>query len=79
MCGGRATSHHHIWPQSKYPDLADEPANLLSLCAKCHMDHHSWAKRIPRSLVKHAEHLATTGSQERFLEKNYPGGAVRDA
>ena len=75
VCHGRATSHHHIFPQTKYPELADEPDNLVSLCANCHLNHHSWAKRIPRNLVKDAEHLAKTGSQQRFLEKNYPNTA----
>ena len=57
-CGGLATDHHHVFYTQRYPDLADDPDNLISLCRGCHANHHSGMRRIPRRLCRHAERLA---------------------
>ena len=33
---------HHIMPVSKYPELAYDPENLVSLCQKCHAKYHEY-------------------------------------
>lgn len=36
-CNTKKSIHtHHITPVSVRPDLADDPTNFISLCAKCH-------------------------------------------
>ena len=36
---------HHIMPISKYPELANDPKNLISLCQKCHTKYHEVYKK----------------------------------
>lgn len=31
---------HHIYPQSRYPELACEEGNGITLCSDCHTDYH---------------------------------------
>ena len=31
---------HHIFPQSKYPDLIHNTSNMITLCQKCHRKYH---------------------------------------
>lgn len=31
---------HHIMPLSKYPELASDERNMISLCQKCHRKYH---------------------------------------
>lgn len=31
---------HHISPQSKYPDMAWDTSNLITLCQHCHRKYH---------------------------------------
>lgn len=31
---------HHIFPQSKYPEMTGNTANLITLCQSCHRKYH---------------------------------------
>lgn len=36
-CGKTKSIHiHHIYPVSRFPDMADDTGNMICLCAKCH-------------------------------------------
>lgn len=42
-CGKTFKEHlevHHIMPIRRYPDLANNPENLVSLCQQCHSNYH---------------------------------------
>jgi thymidylate synthase (FAD) len=40
-CGTtKALTIHHIKPVCDYPELKAEPANLMTLCIKCHRKEH---------------------------------------
>jgi len=32
---------HHIFPQSKYPDMVADLSNIITLCQSCHRKYHS--------------------------------------
>lgn len=70
-CGELATQWHHIFSQSKFPDLADHPDNLIAVCSDCHERHTNASKRLPRAAVAPAEHLASTPAMENYLERVY--------
>ena len=50
FCGKPLTmetlSIHHIKPISERPDLVYEPDNCISLCKRCHVEHHRGLNRI---------------------------------
>lgn len=46
ICGCKSTHKykgeiHHILPYCKFPQLKDDPDNLLYLCKKCHREIHN--------------------------------------
>lgn len=56
-CGKTDGGHleaHHIFPLAKYPELATDEGNLISLCQKCHRTYHETYKgsENPTTLVK---------------------------
>jgi len=50
---------HHLLPRSKFTRRRkhhqDDPANAMPLCHKCHQDHHTTTKRVPRELLSQDE------------------------
>lgn len=42
MCGERdkILEVHHIFPVSKYPSLASDEKNMITLCQHCHRKYH---------------------------------------
>lgn len=42
VCGERdkPLEVHHIFPQSRYPNLAWDTSNLITLCQSCHRKYH---------------------------------------
>lgn len=40
-CGSVERIHaHHIYPKNQFPQMAENPANGIALCSKCHRDFH---------------------------------------
>lgn len=76
-CGRRAIDPHHVFPQSKWPDLADEPNNVVALCRHCHAAHHSGNpdERLPRRVARHAMLLVGPDREgerrKAYLERYY--------
>ncbi len=77
-CGEQAESWHHVFYTRAFPELADDPGNVIPVCKDCHMRHHSAHKRLPRALIASAEGLATSNQRRAFLDRIY-GPVVADA
>jgi hypothetical protein len=75
-CLDPATSYHHIFYQTRWPELVDDPDNVIALCDWCHANHHAASHRLPRSVCGLAEALATTEAMEDWLDRIY---GVREA
>lgn len=72
-CGLKARFWHHVLSQQKWPELADEPLNVVAVCRRCHERHHTGVLRLSRSSVRVVEQLELTEPQKRFLERSYSG------
>ncbi len=70
-CGALATDNHHVLYTQRWPELGDEPDNLIALCRSCHANHHSGMRRLSRSLCRYAEKLADDGPKQAFLKRTY--------
>ena len=46
ICGKPANHAHHIAQRSVYPELIDDPLNLIPLCADCHQKIHADSKLL---------------------------------
>lgn len=64
---------HHIFPKqkNKWPELKDEPSNIITVCRDCHERHENASKRLPRSVCKYAESLPMTPAMESYLDRTY--------
>jgi 5-methylcytosine-specific restriction endonuclease McrA len=69
-----AQDAHHVLYTQRFPELADDPDNVVALCRQCHADHHAASHRLPRKIARHAALLAE-GSPQRlsFIERTYTG------
>jgi 5-methylcytosine-specific restriction endonuclease McrA len=45
---GNRLTIHHIKPKFLYPQLVNEPTNLVVLCQHCHEVAHGISRKIPR-------------------------------
>lgn len=72
-CGRRATEWHHIFGQQQFPELADEPDNVVPVAATCHTAHTSARRRFSRRVCIRAERLATTAKRRAYLDRYYEG------
>lgn len=65
--------YHHVLPKSDgmWPELVNHEDNIVGLAADCHANHEAGTTRIPRSAIWRAEHLATTGRAQGYLERTY--------
>lgn len=75
-CGLPAQEWHHIFDQNAYPELADEPDNVVPVGFRCHAEHTNAKRRLPRSVCRYAEGLALTPQMERYLEREYPASTA---
>lgn len=57
-CGELGSAWHHVFPQGKWPELADELENVIGSCERCHERHHTATERFPRRVCRRAEALA---------------------
>lgn len=75
-CGRRADPRnpacwHHVLAKHLFPELFDEPDNLVLLAVDCHSSHETAARRVPRRVIVRAERLATNPQRESYLDRTY--------
>jgi len=72
-CGKPAsiTAPHHVFPKSRWPELLNEPDNLIAANADCHARHETAFKRFPRYAIRRAERLASTPAMKAYLDSHY--------
>ena len=76
-CGRRAQGPpHHILPKQRWPELIDEPANLLPICFRCHQLHEEAIRRIPYYAIGSVWDLDLSEPQKRYIENTYPMDAL---
>src|ERR1039457_3372305 len=65
---------HHVLPKGtgKWPELADEPDNVVALAVDCHANQEAGSKRLSRKVIASAERLAVTPQMKSFLARTYP-------
>lgn len=51
-CGKPATGRHHVYEQSKWPELAEERLNLIPICEHHHRQAHKSVKKFRAMLRK---------------------------
>jgi 5-methylcytosine-specific restriction endonuclease McrA len=68
-CTRLATTVHHIWPSSQYPELFWHPENLQSSCRPCnnHGGNVKAENRVNRRTIAHLEQIIE--EQEAELEE----------
>lgn len=74
-CGRKASEWHHVFDQNHYPELVDEPDNILAVAEYCHRRHTDAVERFDRSICKRAERFAVTPSMENYLDNHYDAGS----
>jgi 5-methylcytosine-specific restriction endonuclease McrA len=77
VCGARAAHGHHVLPVEKWPELTARAENIVALCHRCHVRHHSAMNRIrwdelPQCTITLAQ--STSGAAAVYLERTYPRG-----
>lgn len=76
-CGRRIApfpiGFHHVFPKGDrmWPELVNEPRNIVGLAADCHANHETGMTRLPRSAVAIAEALVADARMGRYLETHY--------
>lgn len=60
---------HHIFPQSKYPELKRNRANLITLCNTCHQYYHN--VYCKRSIEKCNPLTFLEWLGEEFVDNNF--------
>jgi 5-methylcytosine-specific restriction endonuclease McrA len=75
VCGARAVHGHHVLPVEKWPELTARAENIVALCHRCHVRHHSAMNRIrwdelPACTILLAQ--TTSGAAAVYLERTYP-------
>ena len=77
MCGSGRVELHHLLPRSKFSrrtkHIQDHPDNCIPLCHKCHQDHHTTTKRVPRVLLSETEvFFLEAHIHPSWIDKWYP-------
>lgn len=70
-CGKVATDPHHIFPKQRWPELVDEPDNVVAVYRPCHAAHENAHHRFSRSVCATAERLAVTEPMKAYLNRTY--------
>ena len=62
-CGNEEmeTEVHHIFPVAKYPSLASDEGNMISLCPSCHARYHNRFEIEECNPVTFAEFMKING------------------
>jgi hypothetical protein len=64
--------YHHILPKERWPELVNEPRNIVGVYRDCHANHESGFTRLPMQAVKTVCWLALDGAQRNYLVRTYP-------
>lgn len=78
-CGGQVdplnpACWHHVFPKQSYPELIDNPDNIVLVTVDCHANHETAAKRLPMRVTRHAARLAEHDPAMRaYLTRTYTG------
>lgn len=67
-------TYHHVFPKQRWPELIDDPDNVVAVAVDCHANHEAASHRFPRRLTRHAALLAEgdTAMQD-YLARTYRG------
>lgn len=65
-CGNEEmeTEVHHIFPLSKYRELASDEANMVLLCSSCHNRYHNRYDLDSTNPLTFAEFIRNNGKEE---------------
>lgn len=67
-----ADDPHHIFEVKHFPELVDEPNNVVAIARYCHDNHHAAFRRLPRKITRHAALLAEGDPpMEAYLRSHY--------
>jgi 5-methylcytosine-specific restriction endonuclease McrA len=82
VCGERVSigelwAFHHVLPKSRWPELRNDSANIVTIHIGCHARHESAFARIkreqlPARTLELAERLGDPGLA--YLDRTYPHG-----
>jgi hypothetical protein len=79
-CGRRVTdwppgiAYHHIFPKDAvhWPELVDDPMNVVLVCAECHSRHETAVVRLPIRVTDLAlEWCARDEAMVAYLTRTY--------
>src|SRR5437016_4640195 len=70
-CGRNGSSWHHILPKQRWPELIDEPDNVILVCLLCHSRHEGAFKRLPRSAIRCVNRLVLDEPMRAYIERTY--------
>lgn len=75
-CGRRIApfpiGYHHILPRQRWPELTNEPDDIVGVAADCHANHETGTTRLPRSACALAERLAICEPRRAsYLNRTY--------
>jgi hypothetical protein len=64
--------YHHIWPRQRWPELADDPANVVGVTADCHAKHESASRVLPCACVAVVtEGIVVDNQMRAYFERHY--------
>ena len=77
-CGKRAAleAPHHVFAKQRWPELINEPDNLIAAAPDCHARHETAHRRFPQYAVRRARRLATTDAMRAYLARTYEDRAL---
>ncbi len=63
---------HHVLPKARFPELAQDPRNIVGVTAKCHANHESAYRRLKRyALAPIVASLLTTAQRRSYFRRTY--------
>lgn len=71
-CGNEEleTEVHHIFPVAKYPNLASDEGNMISLCSSCHQRYHNRYDLDNTNPITFAEFIRKNGKEELKFQQS---------
>jgi hypothetical protein len=66
--------YHHVFPKQRWPELIDNPDNVVCVAVDCHANHEVASRRLPRRVTRRAALLAEGNpSMLAYLDRVYGG------